>query len=384
MVVIAALTVLIVLMTDISFGSRVRFLTAEHERQEVQAHYLARSGINIYRLVLTANKLLNKQMKGLGSAFAAYLPAGLPPNDILWSMVPFVNTGLLRMLLVSDGSIDEEEAAEFEQTGRVSDAVAEESMEEGGGIFSGRSFLDFEGDFSVESRGEDCRINVNSFSTLASGVAVQDTAVGQMLYGVLSGDENDQFLRERNLDKWELIGNLADWVDADSLSASGRGGYEDDLYNRLDSPYLAKNARFDTPEEIRLVAGWQDDVFDRFGGALTIFGSGKVNINCADDLVIIGLLNSYVTTGNADLSQQILTQMREYMGMSAFKDGNDLVEWLKGAGYAPSDQLAAQISTSTTYFTLTSKGQSGDATVKITAVFEYKNDIGKVLYWRVD
>ncbi len=382
MMVIAALMILIVLTTDITFGARVRLLAAEHEKQETQSYYLAQSGISIYRLVLTGNKLLNKQMKSLGPSVAAFLPAGL--NDILWAMVPFVNTGLLRMLLVSGGDVDEEDVEDYKQTGQVSDEVAEASKEEGGGVFSGRNFLDFEGDFSVESQGEDCRINVNSFSTLASGAAIQDTPTGQMLYGLLSGDENDAFLRERDLDKWVLIGNLADWVDADNLSSTGRGGYEDDLYNRLESPYLAKNARFETPDEIRLVDGWQDDIYDRFAKSLTIYGSGKVNINCADDAVVAGLLNTYVTAGDANLSARILEQMREYMAISAFKDGKDFSEWLKTMGYAPGDQLAAQISTSTTYFTLTSTGQSGDASVKITAVLEYKNDIGKVLYWRVD
>jgi len=389
MVVVAALMILIVLMTDISFASRVRFLTAEHEKQESQAYYLARSGVDIYRLVLTANKALNKTIKSLtgnNPDLAAMMSGMGLGNDALWNMVPFVNTGLLRMLLVSDGGdIEEDDAESFKSSGQVSEDVAEESREDGGGsMFSGRNFLDFDGDFSVESRGEDCRINVNAFSSLASGQAVQDTPTGQMLYGLLSGEENDQWLRERNLDKWELIGNLADWVDADNVSSTGRGGYEDELYNKLDPPYLAKNAKFDTPAEVRLVDGWQDEVYDRFSPSITIFGTDKVNVNCADDAVLVGLFNAYVTSGNADLSAQILTQMREAMTLHTFGTANEVVEWLKSAGYSPSEDLAKRLSVSTTYFTLVSTGQAGDAAVRITVALEYKNEIGKVLYWRVD
>lgn len=382
LVVVAAITVLTVLVTDISFGARVRVLTAVHEREEMEAQYLARSGISLYRLVLQANYQLSSN-----KTLAPYLEMmGIPAGDALWRMVPFINTGLLRMLLVSDGDVEEEEVEDFASSGRVSDEVMEESREDGGSRFSGRNFLDFNGDFSVSVRGEDCRINVNQFAARATGTMVQDTPVGQQIYGLLSGEENDQFLRDRNLDKWDLIANLADWADADGDGSTTRGGYEDDLYNRQEPPYLAKNAKFDTLDEIRLVEGWQDDVYDRFAAGLTIYGAGKVNINCAEDLVLKGLLYAYVTPNSPDFLDQLVAQVREYMLLVSFKDGNDFVKWLEaqaGVG-SVNPALAAQISTATSYFTLSSIGQSGDSTATITSVVEYKNEQGKVLYWRMD
>lgn len=384
LVVVAALMILTTLLTDISFSARVRVLTAAHERDELQAYYLAQSGINIYRLVLMANRQISRN-----SMFKPYLEAaGIPPGDALWKMVPMINTGLMRMLFVADeGDVSEAEAEEFAQSGEVSAEVSEQSREEGGGRFSGRNFLDFPGDFVTEVRGEDCRANVNLFATASSEQVTQETAVGQVIYGLMSGDENLQWLRERNLEPWDLISNLRDWVDADNMRSTTSGGYEDDLYNRLDSPYLAKNARFDTPSEIRLVDGWQDEVFDKFGGELSIYGGGKIDINCASDEMLKGLFRSNVTTPltESDLDRLISdfhTQLDTAQG--AITNGRQLKSWLEGLGYGVRPELPNLISSSATFFTLTSTGQSGGATVRITAVVEYSTDEGKVLYWRVD
>lgn len=381
LMVVAAIMILTTLVTDLSFGARICLLTAVHERDELQAQYLARSGIGLYKLILTANKQIAKNP----SFKAAMEMMGVPPGDGLWKMIPFINTGLLRMLLVSGGDPEEEDVQDFVSTGKVSDEVEQESREEGG-RFSGRNFLDFHGDFSTEVRGEDCRININSLATLSTGQVVQDSSVGQMIAGLMSGEENDQWLRERNLDKWDLINNLRDWIDADNIVASGKGGYEDDYYNRLDSPYLSKNARFDTPTEIRLVEGWQEEVYDRFAGQLAIYGSGKVNINCAEDELVRGLVRASVTPMPTEsVLDHLMEEFHNYTATASFSNGQDFANWLKNQGYNVNSSLATQITTSTSYFTLTSLGQVGDATAKITAVLDYSaTDEGKTLYWRED
>ena len=36
------------------------------------------------------------------------------------------------------------------------------------------------------------------------------------LFGLMSGQENDQWFYDRNLERWELIANLVDWMDVDT------------------------------------------------------------------------------------------------------------------------------------------------------------------------
>ncbi len=381
LVVLAAIMTMTVIVTDISFGARVRTLTAVHTRQQTQAYYLASSGIGIYRLILMANAQIARQ-----PMYKQALEAmGIPSGDALWKMIPFLNTGLLRMVLSADsGDVDPADAEAFQQSGQVSDQVAEQSRAEGG-HFANRNFLDFEGDFSVQVRGEDCRVNVNQLASRDPATPVQNTVVGQQLAGLMTGEENDQWLRDRNLDKWDLIGNLADWVDTDDIVSSGKGGYEDDFYNRSDSPYLAKNAKFDTREEIRLVEGWQDEVFDRFGGEMSVYGGGKIDINCADDEGLKGLCKGNITGCTDEMSGRFVQAFHEAELTTSFNSGASFVQWCDANGFSVSNaQLANMITTKNTFFTLTSTGLVGDASARITAVIDQSTDAGKVLYWKVE
>jgi general secretion pathway protein K len=374
-VVVGTLMFLTALVTDISFGARVRFLTAVHERDEAKSYWLGVTGVNLYRLVLVFNKKMGE----------SETLANLGLGDSLWQTIPFINTGLLRMFISSDGDLEKDEVSEFEQTGEVSEEVREDSVE-GGTRFGNRAFLDFDGDFMAAVTGEECGINVNKLASRASTERPEDTTVGKQLVGLMSGEENDQWLRERNLDRLDLIGNLADWVDADSNVASGKGGYEDDFYNSQPAPYLAKNAKFDTRTELRLVEGWSDEVYDRWATQLTIYGSGKINITCADDVVMAGLLQAHLTPRPTDSEvAAILALIRENMAITSFKNGQAFVKFLQDQGFNPSDALANEISVKTQVFTITSTGTVGDASAQITAVVDFTSSSeGTILYWRVD
>jgi type II secretory pathway component PulK len=379
--VLAAIMTMTVLVTDISFGARVRSLTSVHSRQQTQAYYLASSGISIYRLILMANAQIARQPM-LKSAMESM---GIPSGDALWKMIPFINTGLLRMLLVADGGdVEDADAEAFKQSGQVSEAVADESRAEGG-HFNNRNFLDFEGDFSVTVRGEDCRVGVNQLASRDPATPVQNTVAGQQIAGLMSGETNDQWLRDRNLDKWDLISNLADWVDTDDIVASGKGSYEDDFYNRRDSPYLSKNAKFDTQSEIQLVEGWQDEVYARFGDQVSIYGGGKIDINCADDAGLRGICLGNITGCNDDMASRFVQAFHEAELTTAFTSGAVFVQWCEANGFTVSNpKLASMITTKNTYFTLTSTGLVGDASARITAVVDQSTDNGKILYWKVD
>ncbi|MFZ5481023.1 MAG: general secretion pathway protein GspK [Myxococcota bacterium] len=382
LVVISTIMFLTVLVTDISFGARVRFLGAVHERDEAKAQALAMTGVNLYRLILMANRQLANN-----SSFASAMEMFGLSGDALWQMVPFVSTGVLRMLVAGGGEADDADVEEFARTGEVSEEVAEESREDKGSRFHGRNFLDFDGDFTASVQGEDCRVNVNSseFVSRSQDKRVEETATGQQIYGLLSGEENEQWLRERDLERWDLVGNLADWVDADNFVSSGKGGYEDDFYNTRSSPYLSKNAKFDSLEEIRLVEGWQDDVYERFGDQLTIYGGGKVNVNCAEDDVIRGLLKAYCPTAQESQIDQFFADLAEYRLLSAFKNGSAFYQYVTDQRITCDEGLKSVVDVKTNVFTITSTGLVGDATATYTVVVDYtSSDQGSVLYWRVD
>jgi len=381
LLVMTTIMILTVVVTELSYTARVRFLVASHEKERAQAYWISQTGINFYKLILTTNKQLegNAMLSQSASMFGVNL------GDALWQMVPVFNTGILRMIFAGGGDVDdieEEEIEEFGKTGKLSEETVEASRE--GGVFNDRNFLDFEGDFSAEVVDEDSRLNLSLLGN-ATGQA-EESPIGQQLFGLMSGEEHDQWFRDKDIDRWEIIANLKDWVDQDANRSGRSGGYEDALYNNLDSPYLTKNAPLDTFDEIRLVEGWQDDVMERFGGQLTIHGMGKVNVNTAEDEVLIALIKAYVTPTPSDTEcQRAIEQIREYMLLTNFKDGKDFAQYLTNQGYTVSEELAGQLGDSSKTFKITSTGMVGSSVVTTTAIIDYtQTNAGEVVYWRVD
>jgi hypothetical protein len=66
------------------------------------------------------------------------------------------------------------------------------------------------------------KIDINQLGS--EGDNLQDSPTAARMFALMSGEQNDQWFLERNLDRWELIGNLKDWVDADTYRSGGLGG----------------------------------------------------------------------------------------------------------------------------------------------------------------
>ena len=69
----------------------------------------------------------------------------------------------------------------------------------------------------------------------------------------------------------EVVAALGDWIDPDSDQTGNAVADEDRLYDMLDSPYEAKNAAFDSIDEVQLVYGIDDELFSLLKPAITIY-----------------------------------------------------------------------------------------------------------------
>lgn len=388
LVAVTTLLVLSIVVSELAYISQVRFQVAYHQRDRAQAYWLARSGVNIYNLVLVGDQQIGRQIE----QFAGDLGVAS-----LWQMVPVINTGLMRMLFVNDaGGVDdleEKDIEQFQSEGKVSDEVAEASREGGGSLFSDKNFLDFEGDFSAEVTDNESKIDVNILQN-AGDEPIQALPAAQFLFNIMNSEEDIAWFQERNLDQWEIIGNLKDWVDADNIRSAGLGGYEDTLYNNLEPPYLAKNSPFDTIEEIRLVGGWQDEVFERYGQYLTIFSNGKNNPNNWDErqhaAAFIAAdpniatveqalsLPCFADTIDASLTNPMFQSYRNRRGYVQTNNGNCGTQMEVA-------NLTLEFTTKSQVFTVTSTGLVGNSSVKITAVLDFSsNKTGAIRYWRIE
>ncbi len=386
LVVVSAIMIITVLVAEMNYGARVRLLLASHQKQEVQAYWLARTGVNIYKLLLSANMALkNSSLADYGSMF------GVNFGDALWQAVPFISTGMMRMIFATGGDVEdleEEEVRDVLQTGTVSDEIADASREEvQSSHFGDKHFLDFDGDFNASIVDEDSKVNLNAFASRASTDVLQEELAATTLYGIMSGQEMDQWFYDRDIDRWEIIGNLADWVDTDNTRCGIRSGYEDDLYNRIEpDPYLAKNSPFDSKSEVRLVEGWEGEVYDKFEDRITVWGEGRININTASREIVFGLLKAYCQGTPVDSTvEHCQDLMAEQVLFSDWQSEDEFVEYISNNCCTPEDNMKNVITTSSTVFTVTSMGVVGDTTVTITAVYDYgTSSSGALVYWRVD
>jgi hypothetical protein len=92
-------------------------------------------------------------------------------------------------------------------------------------------------------------------------------------------------------DAQNLAASLIDWRDADSAVLIPLGSAEDAYYRNEKYPYEAKDAPFEVLEEVLLVKGFNANVFEKLKNCITIYGSGRININTAGRVVFsaIGL-----------------------------------------------------------------------------------------------
>ncbi len=385
LVVITAVAVLTVLVSDLAYTARVRFLVTAHRVDRQQAYWLARSGVEIYELIILADR-------EMGDALEQF---GLGDIGGLLEMLPQINTGLLTMLLATEGGgtdlaedeLQAEARGAAEATRAVSEEVRQKAIEEGGGLFAERSWLDMPGDFAAEVQREDCRINVNLLRT-GTAASLEESPTYQLMLGRMSGDEHDAWLRERNLTARDLIANLADWVDADSMRSGNRGGYEDSDYQKQDPPYKAKNAALETLDEIRLVEGWQDEVFERFAEQFTIYGSGKLNIACEDAQIDWAILHSsfvQVPPTNDQRAQELLDLIQEQRLLGFLRTPKEYVAFLRQLGLEPKRELEGLLTDKTSVYRIQSTGLVGNSTVNITHIIQFNNR-GRytALYTRID
>ncbi len=91
-----------------------------------------------------------------------------------------------------------------------------------------------------------------------------------------------------------IVDSILDWKDADELHRLH--GAESDYYMSLPNPYKAKNADFDTVEEVLMVKGMTPEILYGTGRTAGIFGyltvyskAGGINVNTAPRAVLAAL-----------------------------------------------------------------------------------------------
>ena len=436
--VLTTIAILTSVGVDFSYSTRVSLRLAESARDETRAYYLARSAVNLSRLLLH----FQKQVDGLGGQLTKGLEdllrpkgpptppqdgkatAGTPPTPgrissnvgpkaslgiRLWEILP-VDSNVMGALLsgaTSIGGVDKP-SAKGADSDRPTEAPAREA---GAKPAVEHAFGTFDGSFNAKIVDENSRINVQGLDGLGGAPLAALIQLRAMMadpkYDFIFDDEDANHDRVRRDD---VILAMKDWIDLDETGSGldptntvnpfvNSYGDENSAYDRYTPRYKAKNSRFDSLDELFLVRGVNDRFMAAFGDRLTIWPdiNSKLNINTNDpqqmltNILIAAAQPNDPALRDPRLLQTILQELQlrkmfSFFGMSAA----DFVLVLQANGIRLRPEIDPRLSgaaanffgsTSDT-FRITATGRVGRIEKTVTAVIRYDDLLGKLLYWK--
>jgi general secretion pathway protein K len=162
-----------------------------------------------------------------------------------------------------------------------------------------------EGTIHIVVEDEERKININRL-VLKNGNAPdeQRLAVFRRLLEILDIDPS-------------LADAVVDWLDNDENTRVG--GAESAFYRSRKFPYKAKNDLFDTVEELRLVRGVTPEVFEKLRPFITVYSSGKVNINTAPVQVLMALSAGQGEAEAGEITEALANEIVEYRKDAPFQ-----------------------------------------------------------------
>ena len=260
LITISSLSLLIALVAQFTYGTTVDSAQAINARDEVRAHYLARSAVSLSRLLIkiqrtfvdnimqTAQQMLAKQMDGQD------LGISLRVTDYATPLLGFFAGSKMETALLS-GLIG------IDTTGAT-----------GLGIPTGH--------MDAEITNEDGKIDIN-----CGGGTVPERPkqimVFRLLQALMASPRYNWLFEQRNaegqfVDRVDLARAIIDWADADEQAFAvdaNASGPEDYRYDQRDDPYQAHNNYYDTVEETNLVRGMDPDYAEAFASNFTVYAS---------------------------------------------------------------------------------------------------------------
>ena len=377
LVVMTLLVLFTAFVADFSYNSRVRYTMASHARDAAKAEALAQSGLRIYQLLLLLGD--NAQRSLQRSPFGGMISQYIGPGSLVVKLVPCLDTQLLRFLGGGGGAPPDED------TGFMAGFLAPDDAPRQEG------FLTFEGDFSVCASEEATRISLNAMAR--SGIEGKGA---RLLLQAFKREQYQPMFRSLNLTPEELLVNIIDWADPDGTRANGQG-YEDNLYNRLDEPYQAKNNGYDTVSELHLVAGMTDDLYAMVSPLVTAYTEVETVALPITDLATFSMLIGALAPRQFWTKDDLARLWEQYQMNAALLPPSDAQTFL--AAIQPLHPALSSLTLKDVkalitdgkkrpkVFSLTATGRVNGVERSLQVVVDikkFRRRGGQLLYWRVE
>lgn len=286
-----SLVLIIYLVTETIYETNVEYIVNSQSINRVKAYYAAKSGLE---LSLVRIKLYNKIKTQFGSQIP---PDRLSTLDLIWSF-PFSWPPLIP---------DEASGVDKEL---VKDKIKESSMD---AVYV-TSIMD-----------EGSKIDLNDLGSPSKSLRELNLRLLMQIFDNRLENDDEWARRNSNVNFKEVINNIADWVDPDTTSLNR--GDEKQFYRDLGAPELPPNRGFRTVDELRLVAGMTEEIFQMLKDRVTVYGMKAINPNHASAEVIKALDASI----SEEVAQTIINR-RSDPQLGPFKSASEFWSFVNAEG----------------------------------------------------
>lgn len=239
------------LVVEISYETNVEYIVNANAVNKLKAYYAARSALDLGLLRI---KLYQQAASQLANAPAEYKSQ----LDMIWTF-PFAWPPVL-----PDDSMEMDKST-------LNDLVNNSVMD---------------ATYTLTITDEGSKIDINDLDSPSKALR---ESTKRLLMGIfenrLANDE-EWGRKNRDLKYEEVINNITDWIDTDTESLNG--GDERDKYETIDDdlPRLPPNRAFRTLDEMRMVTGMTEEMFQMLKERCTVFGMKAINPNYATKEVL--------------------------------------------------------------------------------------------------
>jgi general secretion pathway protein K len=263
-------------VVEYTYANRIHLALATNERDQLKSYFLARSSLNITKLLLSFQFALQSESRETEDDMGQLIGRAMRRSN--FQMYQYVD---LFMGPFNSGKIES-------PVGGIN--LSDTGVE---------GFGDFTGEMVVRVVPEDGRININNFAK----DELDEGDLAQLCAMVLDPRYDEIFEQEDEfgelMDRAAVLQNIIDFIDPDEegiilntdCTIRGKSGDERRPYDRAgDRKIRPRNARLVDVSELHMVHGVSEAFMETFKDQLTTFNIGKPNLNVAQAPVFYSVL----------------------------------------------------------------------------------------------